>query len=80
MTRRQHGDHYERKSNSFRTLDVDVAVTVDTLWLDGSQKRNGTWGAPSSGADHENDHFTGSSAFLTVTTSGIPPGALLIVK
>jgi len=61
-------------------MDVDGATTVEMLWFDDRPQRIGTWGAPASGADYEDARFTGSSAFLTVTSSGAPPGFVCIIK
>ncbi len=59
-------------------LGTGVNPTVRELWLEGRQKARGTWGAPGSGAQREDDHFLGGGT-LRVTT-GVSDGGMIIIQ
>ena len=59
-------------------LDTGVNPTVLELWLDDVLKVPGTWGAPGSGAEREDNHFLGDG-ILTVTT-GAPTGMVMFIR
>ena len=65
-------------AESIFDLDFIGTDTIAALYFDGVAADLGTWGAPSSGADHESEFLTGSG-FLNVTAIPEPPTAWLLV-
>ena len=58
------------------TLAGGVSETVSTLFLNGEQKKSGTWGAEGSSATHTDGHFAGSGILIVKTSPPVVPVAV----